>query len=288
MEIHLDPEIYEQVKNGTKNVEARVNDAKRRRIEKGDIITVLKRPDELQELRVRVTQKREYKNFEELAAAYPIERLYSPSFTKEEYLALFPKFYSKEEIEKYGVVAIHFDLIEDYRAKRIQNLVNMSILTSAGAFTLGVVWCLACLVFSFSFSILYLILGIIIIQTLLTLGVVFVEKKHISIRDCYRKQMATRHQVLLIAFMALSIFGPIAFQESLRVMQGNTSSGAGYPLSALEATVFIFVWLSVEALYFAANVVSSALMLGVLKRVKDDRLEPEEEREEIEEYGSSI
>ena len=114
MEIHLDPEIYEQVKNGTKNVEARVNDAKRRRIEKGDIITVLKRPDELQELRVRVTQKREYKNFEELAAAYPIERLYSPSFTKEEYLALFPKFYSKEEIEnilaalgdteKYGLV----------------------------------------------------------------------------------------------------------------------------------------------------------------------------------------
>ena len=71
-------------------------------------------------------------------------------------------------------------------------------------------------------------------------------------------------------------------------MQGDTSSGAGYPMSALEATVFIFVWLSVEALYFAANVVSSALMLGVLKRVKDDRLEPEEEREEIEEYGSSI
>ena len=26
MQIHLDPEIYEQVKNGTKNVEARVND----------------------------------------------------------------------------------------------------------------------------------------------------------------------------------------------------------------------------------------------------------------------
>ena len=31
MQIHLDPEIYDQVKNDTKNVEARVNDEKRRR-----------------------------------------------------------------------------------------------------------------------------------------------------------------------------------------------------------------------------------------------------------------
>ena len=35
MQIHLDPEIYEQVKNGTKNVEARVNDEKRQRLKVG-------------------------------------------------------------------------------------------------------------------------------------------------------------------------------------------------------------------------------------------------------------
>lgn len=113
MQIHLDPEIYEQVKNGTKNVEARVNDEKRRRIKVGDRIEVLKRPEETESLWVRVTKLIPYQNFEKLAAQYPIERLYSPSFTKEEYLALFPKFYTDEEIEEYGTVAIEFEVVDE-------------------------------------------------------------------------------------------------------------------------------------------------------------------------------
>lgn len=111
MKIHLDPEIFECVKNGTKNIEARVNDEKRRSIREGDIIKVLKRPEETESLSVRVIKKRVFRNFEELADNYPISRLYSESFSKEEYLALFPKFYTKEEIDKYGVVAIEFELL---------------------------------------------------------------------------------------------------------------------------------------------------------------------------------
>ena len=113
MQIHLDPEIFELVKNGTKNVEARVNDEKRRQIKIGDKIEVLKRPDEIETLWVRVTKLIPYQNFEELAAKYPIERLYSSSFTKEEYLALFPKFYTKEEIKEYGTVAIEFEVVNE-------------------------------------------------------------------------------------------------------------------------------------------------------------------------------
>ncbi len=113
MKIHLDPEIFEQVKNGTKNVEARVNDEKRRQIKIGDNIEVLKRPDEIETLQVRVIGLKTFADFTELANNYPIERLYSPSFTKEEYLALFPKFYSEEEIAKYGTVAIEFEVINE-------------------------------------------------------------------------------------------------------------------------------------------------------------------------------
>ena len=113
MEIHLEPEIFEQVKNGTKNVEARVNDEKRRQIKIGDKIEVLKRPEETETLWVRVIKLAPYNDFAELAADYPIERLYSPSFTKEEYLALFPKFYSDEEINKYGTVAIEFEIVNE-------------------------------------------------------------------------------------------------------------------------------------------------------------------------------
>ncbi|MCQ2570953.1 MAG: ASCH domain-containing protein [Candidatus Saccharibacteria bacterium] len=113
MQIHLDPEIYEQVANGTKNVEARVNDEKRQQLKAGDVIEVLKRPDEVESLKVKITDLKYFKDFSELADNYPIERLYSPSFTKEEYVALFPKFYSDEEINKYGTVAIEFEVVNE-------------------------------------------------------------------------------------------------------------------------------------------------------------------------------
>ncbi len=111
MQIHLHPEIFEQVANGTKNVEARVNDEKRQKLKVGDIITVLKRPDEIESLSVRVTALKYFKTFAEIVEKYSIERLYSPNYTKQEYLDLFPNFYSDEEIAKYGVVAIEFKLI---------------------------------------------------------------------------------------------------------------------------------------------------------------------------------
>ena len=113
MQIHLDPEIYEQVKNGTKNVEARVNDEKRQQLKVGDVVEVLKRPDENESLNVRITNLKNFSDFAELADNYPIERLYSASFTKEQYVALFPKFYSDEEINKYGTVAIEFEMVDE-------------------------------------------------------------------------------------------------------------------------------------------------------------------------------
>ena len=113
MQIHLDSEIFEQVKSGTKDIEARVNDEKRQQLKIGDIIEVLRRPDGKEALKVRIISLTYFKDFRELTNSYPIERLYSPSFTKEQYLALFPKFYTDEEIAKYGTVAIGFKKIED-------------------------------------------------------------------------------------------------------------------------------------------------------------------------------
>ena len=111
MQIHLHPEIFEQVAKGIKTVEARVNDEKRQQLKVGDEITILKRPDEIEALTVKVTNLRTFRNFEELARHYTIEQLYSPDFTKEQYLALFPQFYSDEEIAKYGTVAIEFKIV---------------------------------------------------------------------------------------------------------------------------------------------------------------------------------
>ena len=110
MQIHLEPDIYDCVAKGTKNVEARVNDEKRQKLQIGDEIEILRRPDDDEKVVAIVTGLKRFKTFAELADAYPIERLYSSTTSKEEYVKLFSKFYSNEEIEKYGTVAIEFEL----------------------------------------------------------------------------------------------------------------------------------------------------------------------------------
>ena len=44
MIVHLHPEVFEIVKSGVKDVEARVYDEKRRKLKIGDTLVFLKRP----------------------------------------------------------------------------------------------------------------------------------------------------------------------------------------------------------------------------------------------------
>lgn len=108
---HLDKDVFEVVKNGIKNVEVRVNDEKRRSMKIGDKIIFLKRPLEEEKLLTKIVGLKTFKNFNELVNEYEIERLYLDTFTKEEFIELLGRFYSEEEQEKYGVVAIEFEVI---------------------------------------------------------------------------------------------------------------------------------------------------------------------------------
>ena len=84
MTIHLDEDIFEVVKNGTKKIELRVN----------------------------VEKLEYYNNFKEAIDNYEIEDIYTKEYTKEDFIELLSRFYSNEEIEKYGVVAIKFKIIK--------------------------------------------------------------------------------------------------------------------------------------------------------------------------------
>lgn len=108
MVIHLDEDIFEVVKHGTKNVEVRVNDEKRRKLKVGDQITFLKRPDDKESIVVVIKDLVYYKNFNDLVKDYKIEELYLKGYSKEKFLLLLKRFYSDDEINKYGVVAIKF------------------------------------------------------------------------------------------------------------------------------------------------------------------------------------
>ena len=112
MTIHLYKDIFENVKYGTKSIEVRVNDEKRRRLKVGDKITFLLRPDDVESIDAVVEDLIYYKNFEDLVEDYTEEELYSSEYTKEEFLTLLKKFYSDEEIDKYGTVAIRFRILQ--------------------------------------------------------------------------------------------------------------------------------------------------------------------------------
>ena len=108
MNIHLDEDIFEVVKNETKTVEVRVNDEKRRKLQVGDKITFLKRPDDIEKIDAVIERLSYYDNFKSLVDNYNIEEIYIKGYTKEYFFFFLKRFYSDEEVEKYGVVAIKF------------------------------------------------------------------------------------------------------------------------------------------------------------------------------------
>ena len=111
MKVHLHPEVFDIVKSGLKDVEVRVNDLKRRQLEIGDRLLFLKRPNDDEEIFAVVKNLVYFNNFSEVVDSYSMERLYLSGISKDEYISLMKKFYSDEEVNKYGVVAIEFESI---------------------------------------------------------------------------------------------------------------------------------------------------------------------------------
>ena len=109
MTIHLDSDIFEIVKNGTKTIELRLYDEKRRKLKVGDTLVFLKRPDDIEQIKTKITNLEVYKNFKELIKHYEMKELYLESYTKEMFLEELKRFYTEEDQEKYGVLAITFE-----------------------------------------------------------------------------------------------------------------------------------------------------------------------------------
>lgn len=110
MKVHLHPDVYEIVKQGSKNVEARVNDEKRRKLKVGDTLIFLKRPLEEEYCIAKVTNLKYFDTFKDMGKYYDFKRLYLEDYTMDMWLKELSRFYSDEEIKKYGVVAIEFEL----------------------------------------------------------------------------------------------------------------------------------------------------------------------------------
>lgn len=108
----LQEKYYNNMKYGSKKIEMRINDDKRRMLNIGDTIYFMLEPDRKKKLETKIIGLTVYKDFNDALNNIPIEFLSDKNDSQEVYLNDLNKFYSKEEQEEYGVLAIEIEVIE--------------------------------------------------------------------------------------------------------------------------------------------------------------------------------
>lgn len=104
---------FDYIKSETKRIELRLNDEKRKGIAVGDEIVFEELNDEPRYLKTKVVDLYYESNFNDLINQFDIKILASKNTTKEELLSVLNEIYSLEEQNKYGVVGIQIELLED-------------------------------------------------------------------------------------------------------------------------------------------------------------------------------
>ncbi len=108
MMVHLNQEVFSYVLNGTKSVEGRLNDEKRKKLKVGDKIIFINKSNDMERIESIVEELKYYNSFVDLVEDYSMKELLDNRYSKSYYLNLIYNFYNKEDEEKYGVVAIRF------------------------------------------------------------------------------------------------------------------------------------------------------------------------------------
>ena len=107
MKLHDAP--YHSIKNGSKTIELRLNDEKRKAIAKGDLILFTNRESGAT-LKTRVVDLFRFRDFAELYAMLPLSKCgYSPEEIPTASPADMEKYYPIAEQKKYGVLAIQIE-----------------------------------------------------------------------------------------------------------------------------------------------------------------------------------
>ena len=104
----LNESPFERIKNGTKTIEFRLYDEKRKKIKIGDKIEFSKLPDLQEKILVDVLDIYRDKSFENL-----FKKIYTDEDEIERKTKSMYQFYSKEQEKEYGVIGIKIDLLSN-------------------------------------------------------------------------------------------------------------------------------------------------------------------------------
>lgn len=110
-EMKLQPKYYQFILNGTKRIEIRLFDEKRKEIKIGDTIKFLKEPELNESFEANVVGLLRYNTFDDMFKDFDISTLADDSMTKEELKSVLEEFYTKEKQSQYGVLGIRIELI---------------------------------------------------------------------------------------------------------------------------------------------------------------------------------
>ncbi|OGH91379.1 MAG: hypothetical protein A2534_03840 [Candidatus Magasanikbacteria bacterium RIFOXYD2_FULL_39_9] len=99
-DINVQEPYFSSILSGKKTVEGRLNKGKFLDIQVGDILKINN------EVEYKVVEKNSYKNFREMIEAEGLSNVIPDKKTVEEAVAVYYKFYTKEDELKYGVVGV--------------------------------------------------------------------------------------------------------------------------------------------------------------------------------------
>lgn len=108
--MNLYDENFKCIKNGTKRIELRLNDEKRKSLCIGDYIE-FKNLNTNDKILVRVIALLNYETLEDLINDYEMKALINKSTTKEDLINNFSYIYSLEEQRKYTILGIKFEIV---------------------------------------------------------------------------------------------------------------------------------------------------------------------------------
>jgi ASC-1-like (ASCH) protein len=104
---------FERIKKGKKDIEVRLYDEKRKKVQLGDTITFAKLPERQEEVTVEVIGLFRFKSFRDLFKTFDKSRFGHPTdYTIENQVNGMRDAYSEEEEKKYGVLGIYIKLLD--------------------------------------------------------------------------------------------------------------------------------------------------------------------------------
>ncbi len=110
--MHLNKEPFESIKSGKKTIEMRLNDEKRKILKKNDILLFINKNNDYEMIKAKIKNLHKYNNFYDLYKNFDKTKL---GYKKNENANPndMEKYYSKEDINKYGVVGIEIEIIKN-------------------------------------------------------------------------------------------------------------------------------------------------------------------------------